>query len=490
MKKYISFIIFSAITLLFVNCDFEKEFNYNQNPVAVETIDYQNINPVSTKVTGKLNSDQGNPIQQKGICYSLNENPTIQDLKVLSPDTNNGLFEIIITNLLPNTVYYVRAFATNNIGTAYGSSIKITTNPASLPTVATTTSITSISYNSAVSGGSISNDGYTFITSKGVCWSNTNTMPTISNSKTVNGTGTSSFTSSLTSLLSGTIYYVRAYATNSVGTSYGPVRTFTTLTATIPTGITTISASSINQTTATSGGSITSNGGSAITQKGICWSSTISIPTISNSNTNNGTGSTSYSSALTGLVANTTYYVRAYAINGIGIGYGNTITFTTLPNLIVGQAYQGGIIAHIFVTGESGYVSGQVHGLIATTSNQSTGAQWGCSGTSIAGTSTTLGSGLSNTTAIVGGCTTSTIAAAICNNLTSGGYSDWYLPSREELNKLYLNRSVIGGFSGVPYWSSSQNNSTTANSINFNTGIVTSTSTKTTAMYVRAIRKF
>lgn len=490
MKKYLTLIILSAITLLFVNCDFEKEFNYNQNPVAVETIDYLNINPVSTKVTGKLNSDQGNPILQKGICYSINENPTIQDSKVLSPDTNNGLFEIIITNLLPNTVYYVRAFATNNIGTAYGSVLKITTNPASLPTVATTTSISNISYNTASSGGSISNDGYAFITSKGVCWSNTNTSPTISNNKTVNGTGTSSFASSLTSLISGSTYYVRAYATNSVGTSYGPVKTFTTLTATIPTGITTTNASSINQTTATSGGSITSNGGSAITQKGICWSNTNSSPTISNSNTNNGTGNTSYSSSLTGLLPNTTYYVRAYAQNGIGVGYGNTITFTTLSNLTVGQTYQGGIIAYILVSGDSGYIAGQVHGLIATTSNQSTGTQWGCSGTSIAGTSTALGSGLANTNAIVGGCTTSTIAAAICNNLTSGGYSDWYLPSREELNKLYLNRSAIGGFSGVPYWSSSQNNSTTANSINFNTGIVTSTSTKTTAMYVRAIRKF
>jgi hypothetical protein len=140
--------------------------------------------------------------------------------------------------------------------------------------------------------------------------------------------------------------------------------------------------------------------------------------------------------------------------------------------------------------GDTGYIAGQTNGLITTTSNQSTGSQWGCSGTSISGTSTSLGTGLANTTAIVNGCTSTTIAARLCNNLVSGGYSDWYLPSRDELTRLYNNRISIGGFNNASYWSSSQVGSTTAWSINFSNGSSSSTSTKSTLMYVRAIRKF
>ncbi|MFY7987539.1 MAG: DUF1566 domain-containing protein [Flavobacterium sp.] len=78
----------------------------------------------------------------------------------------------------------------------------------------------------------------------------------------------------------------------------------------------------------------------------------------------------------------------------------------------------------------------------------------------------------------------------LCNNFTSGGYTDWYLPSRDELTKLYTNRTLIGGFNNVSYWSSSQVGTTTAWSINFSNGSSSSTSTKSTLMYVRAIRKF
>ncbi len=97
-----------------------------------------------------------------------------------------------------------------------------------LPPTVSTTNISSITLNSAVSGGNVTNPGGSSVTARGVCW-NTSGSPTTANSKTTNGTGTGSFTSSISGLNQSTIYYVRAYATNSYGTSYGEEVTFTTI---------------------------------------------------------------------------------------------------------------------------------------------------------------------------------------------------------------------------------------------------------------------
>lgn len=460
-------------------------------PTSITTTSLAFITQSTAAGGGSIIGDGGATITSRGICWSnITTSPTITNSKTV--DGNGiGTFTSSLTALTPNTTYYVRAYATNSVGTAYGNVLSFTTVAATIPSGISTTALSSITKTTASSGGTVSSDGGASIISRGVCWSNTTTFPTITNSKTTDGTGIGTFSSSLTSLLPGTTYYVRAYATNSIGTVYGTTRSFTTESASIPMGVTTTSISSITQISASSGGSITNDGGASITAKGVCWSSTNSNPTISNSNTNNGLGVAPFSSSLTALLPNTTYYVRAYAANSVGVVYGNVRTFTTLSStLAIGQNYQGGTIAYIFQSGDPGYVLGQTHGLITTTINQSTGSQWGCSGTSILGTSTTLGSGLSNTIGIVNSCNSSTSAAALCNNLSSGGYTDWYLPSLDELKKLYLNKIFIGGFNNTSYWSSSQSSTTTAWSLNFSNGTSNNLSTKTNLMYVRAIRKF
>jgi uncharacterized protein (TIGR02145 family) len=198
---------------------------------------------------------------------------------------------------------------------------------AELPTV-TTVAIDAITSASATSGGSITDDGGAEVTTRGICWS-TNSAPTISDSKTTDGSGTGTFASALTQLEKNTTYHVRAYATNKVGTAYGNELSFmTTDIFTAPILLTTTPASSIGETSALSGGVVSSDGGAGVTVRGVCWSVN-PTPTINDTKTTDGAGTGSFTSTLSGLTAGTKYYVRAYATNNIGTGYGAQISFTT-----------------------------------------------------------------------------------------------------------------------------------------------------------------
>jgi uncharacterized protein (TIGR02145 family) len=287
---------------------------------------------------GNVTAEGGASVTARGVCWSTALNPTIALTTKTVNGTGTGAFTSSITGLTTNTLYHVRAYATNSVGTSYGADVTFTTLRSAIPTI-TTTAISSISYTTATSGGNITNDNGATITARGVCWS-TSANPTIAlTTKTNNGTGTGAFTSSITGLAPNTLYHVRAYATNSVGTSYGADLTFITLPTVIPTVTTTAISGSLN-TTATSGGNITSDGGATITARGICWSTTAN-PTIAlSTKTNNGTGTGVFTSNITGLIENTLYYVRAYATNSAGTAYGTQVSFTTSSAYIGKWAYQ------------------------------------------------------------------------------------------------------------------------------------------------------
>jgi hypothetical protein len=180
------------------------------------------------------------------------------------------------------------------------------------------------------------------------------------------------------------------------------------------------------------------------------------------------------------LWQNAVFYARAYTTKSMGTSYGDQVSFTTLP-LTIGLNLWGGIIFYLDGTGQ--------HGLICVTTDQSTGAQWGCYGTSIQGTSTAIGTGNANTTAIVNGCAVGGIAARVCFYLSLNGYDDWYLPSNDELDQLNLQKAVIGGFTNTLYWSSSQSSINGAWSQNFTDGSHHAYD-KSSPLYVRAIRSF
>jgi hypothetical protein len=449
------------------------------------------ISYTSATSGGNVSANGGTSITSYGICWSTSSGPTTAlSTKTTANASVSGAFSDNLTGLTAGTTYYVRAYATNSVGTSYGSEVSFSTTALAVPTL-TTTAASSITSSTATSGGTVSSNGGSTITSYGICWSTSTGPTTASSTKTTTNTSISgAFSENITGLSPLTTYYVRAYATNSVGTNYGSEVSFTT-TAAAPT-LTTTAASSITSSTATSGGNVSSNGGATITSYGICWS-TSSGPTtaLSTKTTTNASISGAFTGNLTGLSPSTTYYVRAYATNSIGTSYGNEISFTTSAlNLAVGDSYQGGKVGYIFVSGDAGYVAGEQHGIIFSSADVGSGivsdrVAWGAMSLSATYTCTStneygVGRGQTNTNIILGvsGGSASNSVVKMCADysVTDGGvtYSDWFLPSICELEKFYNNRSLIGNYTinGI-YRSSNQCNSTLSGlSIWFDTGSI------------------
>jgi hypothetical protein len=147
-------------------------------------------------------------------------------------------------------------------------------------------------------------------------------------------------------------------------------------------------------------------------------------------------------------------------------------------------------VAYILQSGDPGYIPGETHGLIAAPTDQSTGIQWyNGSYTTTGATGTALGTGMANTNTIVSNQGAGSYAAKLCYDLVLNGYSDWYLPSLWELEKLGVNKAVIGGFASDSYWSSTEINNSNAWYEYFPNGNNTN-GDKSSLNYVRAVRAF
>jgi hypothetical protein len=296
-------------------------------PPTLTTAAASAIGTTSASSGGAISADGGSTVSARGVCWATSSGPTTSDSHS-SDGAGTGSFTSALTGLSENTTYYARAYATNEAGTAYGAEISFTTSVTPTPPTVTTSTVSAINATTATGGGNVTSEGSVSVTARGVCWSTSN-GPTTADACTSEGSGTGAFSSSLTGLTASTTYYVRAYATNSVGTTYGEELSFTTYASGAVPTVTTSTVSVIRSTTATSGGNVTSSGDSSVTARGVCWS-TSSGPTTAGACTSDGTGAGAFTSSLTGLTVSTRYYLRAYATNSQGTAYGDEIAFTSL----------------------------------------------------------------------------------------------------------------------------------------------------------------
>lgn len=350
---------------------------------------------------------------------------------------------------------------------AKGATISIPTNDLSAPTFSfslsgkgwavvlstAAVSMASITYTGASSGGDITNDGGENIVERGICWS-ASQNPTIADNKQADGgQGTGSYTCALSGLLPGTYYYVRAYARTSLTTGYGQSVGFTTTAATPPT---TATVTAINATSATAGCTTTPDTGVSVKECGVCWS-TNSGPTTAGSHAS---GTSGASIAVSGLNLATTYYLRGYAIlysasasNTVTV-YGSETSFET-----VGYTDKNGY----YVFYDAGSVQtdatyGNWRYMVAAPSDMGPSSWSTVDGTLLGATATAIGSGRSNTAIIVTALGSYSVSALACTTVPVGTYTDWFLPSRDELNLMMVNlaQNGLGSFQSKYYWSSSE----------------------------------
>lgn len=568
------------ITLISCKKDKEDETPTVTIPV-VSTANVSNIASTTAVCGGTVTSAGGGTITERGVCWSTGPNASLSNSSATDGSTGTGTYITNLSGLTGGTTYYVRAYAKNSAGTAYGSEKSFTA--AHVSDQAVTSAATDITINSATLNGTVNpnNTSTTVLFQYGTdstYGSVVNPTPAV-----VNGNAIVSLNAPIASLNPGTQYHFRIVAENIFGgTEYGNDFVFTTL-GTPPT-VTTLAASNIFTTTAVLNGTVNPNwlpatvtfeygtttsygqsvsytynplsgsnpvnvsegisglsphvlyhfrvkaqndlgavygsdqtfttlgevpvattaAASAVTAHTATLNGSVNAGNLSTTVTFEYGTSTSYGSTIaaqqnpingdynapvsadiTGLTSFTTYHLRIKAQNQLGTVYSQDMQFTT--DHALGDYFGGGYIFYL--------EPGNQHGLIC--SDTDFGSSWGCQTEVPGAAGTAIGTGYQNTLDIVAAnfCGTSFAMAGItCYDLTQNGYSDWFMPSIDEMSQMYtaLKLNGIGNFTDEEYWSSTEYSARYAHYINMTDGTVAVVDffSKETPRKVRPVRAF
>ena len=469
----------------------------------IKILEIKDITPNSYHIRGTVTDNVGLEITGIGVALGVDPFPTAEENKRFTTTLSQFESGFIDWNGIPfelvsNTRYHLRAFTISKAGIIYGDTLSIVMAPA-YPDVETYDVIKTGGKTATIGGRVLSKDGAP-ITLRGMCYTTDRLNVNINADTVISSNDTGVYSSFIDSLMPNRTYYFRAFAMNdSFEVKYGGTKNFTT--CNVPSlGIT--KREKVYADSAYVGGTITDNGGCDIISRGVVWNlaqnATLDDSVIYSTDTST---SADFSTFLANLEPNHDYYARAFAINDAGVGYGQQFTLSTqecVDGLCIGQEYQGGLISYILKPGDTGYDKDTVHGYISA-SKIIGSAVWGCYGTDIAGTTV---SGKTNTEAIMAqSCNTSSSAASKCYNLTLKGYSDWYLPSPEELRKVFYNLKLngLGDNLATSYWSSYQcsghgamfvSMTRTNNTIYTHCNVSKSTPSKTNSLDILPIRYF
>ena len=319
-----------------VRCVFDKEIRDPMLPT-VTTNPTTDATASSATLSGVINHEGFCTMLERGFYLGTTENPVEEGTKI-AIDTNAAAFSYVLEDLMSSTTYYFTAFATNEMGTAYGDVLSFTTKEAASLAEIQTKQLTNILATSLTVVCEVVSDGNEDIVERGLCY-NTATEPTTENTKVVDPkTEIGEYAIDLTDLVSGSTYYFRAYAITKKGTAYGNELTLKLPTATEP-RVTTDSVNNISAGGATVYATITSNGYLEIIERGVVVD-TMANPTVEKKLVLSNDKTDSYATNVTGLKKTTHYFARAYVKNAMGVAYGDDVEFTTAEGYACGAPIQ------------------------------------------------------------------------------------------------------------------------------------------------------
>jgi hypothetical protein len=327
MRNYL--LLGCSLLLMFYSCEEENDPKNLSNKIEVSDLVVTDISYKTAKLSSKIPNTYNVEIEEFGHCWSLDSIPDINDSITVYNFFSNELFTSELNRLKHNSTYFFRAYCEFDDLVIYSPPVSFKTLEIKLPSVQIN-GYSSLGAKSVVFGAQVSDFDIITTDSCGFCWS-TASNPTIDNENIV-GYLTDElddynlFNGKIENLEINTKYYIRAYAANEVGISYGSEVEFTTKDGVID--ITTSELKEITSLSAKSGGVIVDDENLEITEKGVCWNTT-GNPIISDQKTSDGEGISDFVSNISDLNISTTYYVKAYVVNQVGVSYGNELEFTT-----------------------------------------------------------------------------------------------------------------------------------------------------------------